>query len=81
MNSTAPHREPVNVDPFGAFLGMWRLLWRRQLAVKRMLLRGGLMLGFTLLTWLAIPPEGRVPDKVQANIFFGWVFEKNFKSR
>ncbi len=73
MNSTAPQRETVSVDPLGAFLGMWRLLWRRQLAVKRILLRGGLMLGFTLLTWLAIPPEGRVPDKVQAGIFYGWV--------
>tara|TARA_B100001964_G_scaffold159799_1_gene175458 strand:- start:79 stop:762 length:684 start_codon:yes stop_codon:yes gene_type:complete len=29
------------------------------------------MLGFTLLTWWAIPPEGRVLDKVQAGIFNG----------
>ena len=73
MNSTVPYREPVSVDPFGAFIGMWRLLWGRQLALKRLLLRGGLMLGFTLLTFLAIPAEGRVSDTVQAHVFFGWV--------
>ena len=73
MNSPVHHRESVSPDPLCAFIGMWRLLWGRQLALKRLLLRGGLMLGFTLLTWLAIPPEGRVPDKVQANIFFVWV--------
>ena len=73
MNSSAPHRESVSVDPFGAFIGMWRLLWGRQLALKRLLLRGGLMLGFTLLTLIAIPVEGRVSDTVQAHVFFGWV--------
>ena len=73
MNSPVHHRESVNPDPLGAFIGMWRLLWGRQLALKRLLLRGGLMLGFTLLTLIAIPEEGRLTDDGQANVFFGWV--------
>jgi len=73
MNSPAPHREPLSIDPLGAFIGMWRLLWGRQLALKRLLLRGGLMLGFTLLTLIAIPEKGRMTDDIQAEIFYGWV--------
>ncbi|MBL68733.1 MAG: hypothetical protein CMO74_09855 [Verrucomicrobiales bacterium] len=73
MNTPSPKRHEHTVDPFGAFLGMWRLLWRRQVAYKRLLFQGGLMLGFTLLTWLAIPPAGRVSSEIQAGIFLGWV--------
>ncbi len=72
MNSAYTQREP-SVDPLGAFLGMWRLLWRRQMSLKRLLFQGGLMIGFTLLTLLAIPHEDRVTDRIQATIFYGWV--------
>lgn len=65
--ASPPAARPNTPDLFAAFRGLWRLLWRRQLVLRRLAMHALAMAAFTFITWLVLAKANDV------RAFYGWV--------